>query len=106
MRILALLAVAHARNASTLRAPATCKLAPCWRCMNEGTAGCCRAPRPKKHAPTCECGAGGLGSSPIGSAKRNSGYRYPSSAGGVTKSHSGLATLILGALAATRALWL
>jgi len=64
MGTLALLAVgalgAAARNASTLLAPATCKLAPCWRCAGEGTRGCCRAPRPKKRAATCACGAGGL----------------------------------------------
>ena len=52
--MLSILAYAAARNAST------CPLAPCWRCVGAGTAGCCRAPRPKKHAPTCECGAGGL----------------------------------------------
>ena len=28
-----------------------------------------------------ECGAAGLGSSPIGSAKRGSDYRYPSGSG-------------------------
>ena len=42
-----------------------------------------------------ECGAGGLGSSPIGSAKRGSGasYRYPSSSPGMAA--TGVATLLL-----------
>ena len=43
-----------------------------------------------------ECGAAGLGSSPIGSAKRGSDYRYPSGSGRTRP--SGVAVILCAAV--------